>query len=128
MVSIIEGRKTYSLLEDGRIRVLYSLPNLVLSSVWAYYAVLTLSSCLRVPPEIRLEPLVFLDRCLKSAVYLADLWRVSRVPRVGLRFDVLDACDEGAVTGHDLGAEVVDFARGHVWACQRCLEDAVEVG
>jgi len=48
--------------------------------------------------------------------------------RVGLRFDVLDTGDEAAVVAHDLRAEVVDLARGHVWAGQRLPEDAVEVG
>lgn len=47
--------------------------------------------------------------------------------RVGLRLDGLDTADEATVAGHDLRAEVVDLARGHVWARQRLLEDTVEV-
>jgi hypothetical protein len=120
--------KSYSLLENGRIGVCHSISDLLLSGVWAYYAVLTLSGCLRVPPEIRLEVLVLVDRCLQPAVHLADLRRVSGVARVGLRFDVLDARDEGAVARHDLGAEAVDLARGHVWPRQGLPEDAVKVG
>ena len=118
---------SYSLLEDGRIGVRYCVSDLLFGCVWAHNAVLALGSSLRIPSEIRLERLVLVDGRLESAVDLADLWGISWVAGVGLRLNCFYACHEATVPRHDLGAEVVDFARGHVWPRQRLLEHSVEV-
>jgi hypothetical protein len=119
---------TYSLLEDGCIGVSNGFPDLLLCSVRAHNAVLALSSGLRVSPEIGLECLVLVDGGLEAAVDLADLGRVPGAAGLGLALDVLDARDEAAVACHDLCAEVVDLARGHVRAGQDLSKDALEVG
>lgn len=119
--------RAYSLLEDGGFRVFYCLSDLLLCGVWANDAVLSLSGSLRVSSEFRFEVLIPVDGGLQPAVDLADLWCVARVPRLWLGLDVLDACDQGAVSRHDLRAEVCDFARGHVWAGKDLLECALEV-
>lgn len=119
---------TYSLLEDGRIWVCDRLPDLLLSRIWAHNAVLALGSGLRVPPEVGLKGLVLVDGGLEPAVNLSNLRCVPGAARFGLALDVLDAGNEAAVACHDLCAEVVDLARGHVWAGQHLPEDALEVG
>lgn len=119
---------TYSLLEDGRIGVSNSLPDLLLGRVWAHNAVLALSSSLRVSPEVGLEGLVLVDGGLEPAVDLSNLWRVPRAARLGLALDVLDAANEATVACHDLCAEVVDLARGHIGAGQHLPEDTLQVG
>lgn len=118
---------TYSLLEDGSLRVLNGLPDLLVGGVWAHNAILALSGGLRVPSEVRLEVLVAVDGCLQPAVHLADLRSVAGVARLRLRLDVLDAADEAAVASHDLRAEVVDLARGHIGARKDLLEGALKV-
>lgn len=115
------------MLEDGRIRVCDSFPDLLLGRVWAHNAVLALSSGLRVPPKVGLEGLVLVDGGLQPAVDLSNLWRVPGAARLGLALDVLHAGNEAAVARHDLCAEVVDLARGHVWAGQHLPEDALQV-
>lgn len=115
------------MLENRRVRVGDSFPDLLLCSIWAHNAVLALSGGLRVSPEISLEGLILVDGSLKAAIDLADLGRVSGAAGLGLALDVLDARDEAAVARHDLCTEVVDLARGHVRAGQDLSEYALEV-
>jgi len=67
------------------------------------------------------------DCRLKPAVDLPYLWCVPRFARCRLRLHILDAADEPAVACHNVRAEPVDLARGHIRACQRSPEDAIEV-
>ena len=83
-------RGTYSLLEDRRIRVCNSFPDLLLSRIGAHNTVLALSCRLGVSPEISLEGLVLVDRGLEAAVNLANLGRVPGAAGLGLALDVLD--------------------------------------
>ena len=83
-------RGTYSLLEDRRIRVCNSFPDLFLSRIGAHNTVLALSCRLGVSPEISLESLVLVDRGLEAAVNLANLRRVPGAAGLGLALDVLD--------------------------------------
>jgi hypothetical protein len=118
---------TYSLLEDGRIRIRDCLSNFCICCVGAHNAVLALRSSLRVSPEVCLKRLIPLNGCLEPTVYLANLRRIPAAARFAFRFDILDAADETAVAGHDLRAEAVDLARWHIWSCKHLSEDPLEV-
>lgn len=120
--------ETYSLLEDGRIWIGYSLAHFLLGSVWAHNAVLALRSSLRLSPEVGLEVLIAIDSGLEPPINLSNLWGVPWATRLGLGLDVLDASDQSTVASHDGRAEAFDLARVHIWASQRLLEDTVEVG
>lgn len=124
----VSNSETYSLLEDRCIGVSNGFPDLVLCGFWAHNPVLALGSGLRVSPKVGLESLVLVDGSLEAAVDLADLGRVPGAARLRLALDVLDTRDEAAVACHDLCAEVVDLARGHVRAGQNLSENALEIG
>jgi hypothetical protein len=113
------------LLENWRVRIFDGCSYFGIGGIRLNNAVLALGSLLRVPSEVGLEVLVFVDGCLQSAVHFSDLWGVSGVSRLGFRLDVLDTGYESTVSCHDLGTEVRDLARGHVWSRKHLLENAL---
>lgn len=116
------------MLEDRRIRICDRFPDLLLSGVWAHNAVLALSSGLRVSPEVGLDGLILVYGGLQPAVDLPNLRCVPGAARLGLALDILDAGDQASIACHDLRAEVVDLAGGHVRTCQHLPEDTLQVG
>lgn len=107
-------------------RVLDRLLHLLLRGVGPHDAVLSRHLRLQLAAEVGLDVLVLVDGRLELAIRLANLRRVARTPRLGLRLDGLDAAGEVAVHGHGVRTQGVELpVRGRLGAAVGVVEGAL---
>ena len=103
--------RTHCLAEDLLVGcVLDSFPDFSITGVRSYDAVLSLDLFLCSPSEVSFYLLGLVDGCLQSPIDLANLWCISRIPRLLVLLDGLDTVDEAPIRSHDVLAQSVDFS------------------
>ena len=104
------GEKTYSLLENGSIRILSRLPDLVLSGSRVDNPIFTGSPLGRRPPEISIETLHLVDSTLEVTIDLSDLRGVTRATSITPALQPPNLLGKALVCVDNLAVDAVDVA------------------